>query len=102
MQSSICQEHNQYSHDCLPLHNTKPLRQIPSLSQRFLVNRKLALDRREVDSSWSWYYKLAFGFFDKSGRYIASYSRRQNRDQPPRDLSTSNLVINFPLLKDEY
>ena len=96
MQSSICKKHNQYSHECFPLHNTKPLRKTPSLPQQFIVNRALALNRHEIDSSWSWYYKLAFGFYNKLGRYKAAYSRRLNRDPPPRDLSATNLVINFP------
>lgn len=86
------------------MHNTKPLRKTPSLPQQFIVNRALALQRREVDSYWSWNYKLAFGFYDKSGCYIATYGRRLNRDPPPRDLSATNLVINFPpqASKDEH
>lgn len=79
------------------MHNTQPLHKLASLRQQIIVNRALALHRREIDTSWSWYYKLAFGFFDKSGCYITSYGRRLNHYPPPHDLSTTNLVINFPL-----
>ena len=43
MQSLVCKKHNQQLQDCLPLHNTKHLRNTPSFPQQVTLNRLLAV-----------------------------------------------------------
>ena len=94
MQSSICRDHNQPSHESFPLHNCKKLRVNSSLPRKSLPNRSHAIQNCEVSTNWLWARQFSWGHY-RGGYYIPTYIPRRTQDTPPRDLISTNLVVNF-------
>ena len=95
MCDNLCRVHRQKFKECLPLHKSRDDIHFSKLVNRRVTNLVTAEVRREIDTKWTWTRKW-FCSIRYRGQIIRDFGKRNDFEQPNRDIGNTNLVLNFP------